>query len=554
MISHPMASLPQNTYADLAAIVGEANITDDPALLASHDWHDLGGTSRVMGGKLPCAVVMPGSTQEVADIIKACRRHSLRFKAHSTGFGNAAGVGTAGSLSIDLRRMNRMEIDAENRMVIIEPYVTAGELMAEAMKHNLMCHIIGAGPLHSPLASATSFAGVGAPGNHTSSNFRNMLSLEWVTPEGDIVRVGSSGGDAGWFTGEGPGPGFRGMIRGVVGAAGGIGVFTRIGYKLYPWAGPAKLEWVGEHPNRGVRLPETCSFHHLEWSTWEEMAEATHQLTVARVPMIITRSPPVGVGMMLTPTNRAYYEAKLAGTLPRHARSEGRSHWSVLLMAWSPVELAWKQDVLKDILRDTGGCDVQMPQEHRDVLAANLLTSLYVARFVRMGNSATISLGVLDSIDLLPKLIKQSDDLIGNQGKPGGGFLEADTEQNWMWLTEGRHLWSENNPVANRDDPKSFGAALYFILRSMFQSEKNSVGMAAFIMGEAADLFGPAHGRVDHWMRRTKATFDPENRADSASYVQPEPAKLARIFPYIKHILFQPILAPVLRKILSKAP
>lgn len=245
-----MQKIPTHVYADLAAIVGEENISDDPAFLASHDWHDLGGTPLVLQGKLPGAVIMPGSTEEVAAVVKACNRHGLPFKAHSTGFGGASGVATAGSLAVDLRRMNRLEIDAENRMAIIEPYVTAGELLAEAMRHNLMCHIIGAGPIHSPLASAAAFMGVGVPGNHTGNNARNLLSLEWVTPEGEIVRIGSSASEAGWFTGDGPGPGFRGMIRGITGTSGGLGIFTRIGYKLYPWAGPAKLEWTGQHPDR----------------------------------------------------------------------------------------------------------------------------------------------------------------------------------------------------------------------------------------------------------------------------------------------------------------
>ncbi|MGN6358529.1 MAG: FAD-binding oxidoreductase [Novosphingobium sp.] len=547
-----MQKIPTHVYADLAAIVGEENISDDPAFLASHDWHDLGGTPLVLQGKLPGAVIMPGSTEEVAAVVKACNRHGLPFKAHSTGFGGASGVATAGSLAVDLRRMNRLEIDAENRMAIIEPYVTAGELLAEAMRHNLMCHIIGAGPIHSPLASAAAFMGVGVPGNHTGNNARNLLSLEWVTPEGEIVRIGSSASEAGWFTGDGPGPGFRGMIRGITGTSGGLGIFTRIGYKLYPWAGPAKLEWTGQHPERGVRLPENFSFHQLDWPTFEAMTEATQKLTAARVPMIITRTPPVGVGMMITPTNRAYYEAKAGGTLPPIARKDGECGWSVILMGWSPAELAWKQGVLGDVLRATGGRELAIAEEHRELLAANLLTSIYVARFLRMGSSATISLGVVDSIDLLPKLMRQTDELIGDQSKPGGPFLEADTEQNWMWLSEGRHLWSENNPVVRRDNPRSFGAGVYFLLRSFFQSEKDSVGLAAFMQGEGADLFGPSHGNVQNWMRRTKTLFDPRNLSDSPTYTRVEPPKEARIFPVAKRILFHPWFAPVFRRMLSK--
>ena len=37
-------------------------------------------------------------------------------------------------------------------------------------------------------------------------NAENVLGMEWVTPEGEIVRTGSLGSGDGWFCSEGPGP------------------------------------------------------------------------------------------------------------------------------------------------------------------------------------------------------------------------------------------------------------------------------------------------------------------------------------------------------------
>src|SRR4051794_7555778 len=110
--------LPQHVYDEIAAIVGEAHLSDDDCVVASHDWFGLGAdpSPRTLMGKPPSVVVMPSTTEEVAGIIKACNRHGIKFKAHSTGYGNYAGVGTAGSVSIDLRRMNCIEIDVKNRM------------------------------------------------------------------------------------------------------------------------------------------------------------------------------------------------------------------------------------------------------------------------------------------------------------------------------------------------------------------------------------------------------------------------------------------------------
>ncbi|PWC80663.1 hypothetical protein TSH100_29095 [Azospirillum sp. TSH100] len=61
-------------------------------------------------------------------------------------------------------------------------------------------------------------------------NARNLLSWEWVTPQGDIMCGGTAGSGCGWFANDGPGPGVRGVIRGFCVAAGRLGGFTRIGY------------------------------------------------------------------------------------------------------------------------------------------------------------------------------------------------------------------------------------------------------------------------------------------------------------------------------------
>jgi glycolate oxidase len=546
--------LPRAVHAALEAIVGAAHVSEDEHVLASHDWFGLGAepSSRTLIGKPPGAVVLPASTEEVAAIVKLCNRHGVRFKAHSTGYGNTSGVATAGAVSIDLRRMNRLEIDAPNRMAVIEPYVTAGQLTSAAMQHHLMCHIIGAGPLHSPLASATSMAGVGVPGNHTGNNARNLLSLEWVSPEGEIVRIGSAGSGAGWFTGEGPGPGFRGMLRGLLGTQGGLGVFTRIGYKLYPWAGPPRLEWTGEHPQRGVRRPERFAFHHVVFDTWEHMAEATHHLHAGKVATFFARTPPAGLAAMCTATTRAHYEAYAAGRLPEMATARHEKNWSVVLMAWSDEELQWKEAVFQSILDRTGARKLPLPPEIEGPQLANLLTSVYVARFMRMGSNATISLGVLDSSALLPKTLEVSRQALDDQLRPGGKLLESDSDHNWMWASEGRHFWSENNPPGNRFDAKSTGAAVEFILRSFLIGEKNPVGLSGFLQGPAADLFGPRLGHANLWMRRVKNAWDPKNLSDSRSFISPQPDGLAKVWPVLKHTLFRPRLRPFVRTLMAR--
>jgi glycolate oxidase len=80
---------------------------------------------------------------------------------------------------------------------VIEPYVIGANLQVEAMKVGLNTHIIGAGASCSPLASATSFTGAGPDTLFMDSGNGNMLGLEWVMPDGEIMRTGSLGSGLG---------------------------------------------------------------------------------------------------------------------------------------------------------------------------------------------------------------------------------------------------------------------------------------------------------------------------------------------------------------------
>ena len=72
-------------------------------------------------------------------------------------------------------------------------------------------------------------------------NNRNVLGVEWVLPNGELLKLGSLGSGSGWISGDGPGPSLRGILRGTVGAMGGFGVITAAAIRLYQWGGPPEL-------------------------------------------------------------------------------------------------------------------------------------------------------------------------------------------------------------------------------------------------------------------------------------------------------------------------
>jgi len=107
--------------------------------------------------------------------------------------GGSNSPGGAGVIQLDLRRMNRIiEINEENMYAVVEPHVIGAQLQAELMKRGLNFTGNGAGSQTSalPLAAGT---GHGFMSQTTGLGERNVLAVEWVTPEGEIIRLGSLG-------------------------------------------------------------------------------------------------------------------------------------------------------------------------------------------------------------------------------------------------------------------------------------------------------------------------------------------------------------------------
>ncbi|MFW9978178.1 MAG: FAD-binding oxidoreductase, partial [Candidatus Thorarchaeota archaeon] len=238
-------------YSRLRDVVGERNITRSPAILDTYAFQwcfeiesAQRGEEPSRFGHRPSAVLLPANTEEVQSIVKICNEFKIPYKPFSTGMGPWAGVSTSEAIQIDLRRMNKiLEVDSKNLYAVIEPYVTNAELQSELFQYGLMHHAQGAGPQTSPLASHTSFVGPGFTSPYTGFSGRNLLGAEWVSPNGEIIRLGSFDSAQKWFTADGPGFSLRGVIRGWLGAYGGLGVFTKAAIKLYSFPAPKDWKW-----------------------------------------------------------------------------------------------------------------------------------------------------------------------------------------------------------------------------------------------------------------------------------------------------------------------
>jgi len=537
-------------------ILGGRHITDDPAKMSGYAWCT--GVGKVPGEKKfaeiwPIAVVLPATTEEVAAVVKCCLRHGLDYKAHSTGYGSMSNVVTPKSVAIDLRRMNSLKIIPEDRMAIIGPYVTAGSLQAEALKHGMTCHIVGAGPAHSPLASATALIGVGITSQGTSANMRNLLSWEWVSPSGDIVRGGSAGSDCGWFSGEGPGPGARGMIRGFLGTGGALGVFTKIGYKLYPVPITGLGPVTGALPQLGNSLPENWDFFHAVWPDWESHTRASFELLEDDLCFAMLRMPTDHIGWTVTASNAEFVGKTRSGALPPVATQENDKSWTMITTAASAAEHNWRNSVVKDIIGRTGGKIIDLAPEERDVLFRNLFTSHHVPRVMRPSGGITTSFGVLDSFHFMPRAMDAAERVLGNHNKPGGKLVEGARDEHWAWPHESRYLWAENIINFNPADRQSREIAAQVLLQHFAEYWQDPVGVLAMGVGPVMDLQGDKIGEPQRYIRQVKHFFDPGNHSRSNEYVTPSlPKPVAKALPHLRWLLLSRPVRKLMAKVVAK--
>lgn len=382
-------ALSREAYRALEDIVGPENISKEPAILDSYAFQWLAETVRPGQSKFmprPEAAVLPGNTEEVQAIVKTCNRYKIKVKPYSTGWYFYCAPQTEGVIQLDMRRMDRiLEIDERNMFAVVEPYVIAATLQAEVMKLGLNCCVTGAGASCSPLASATSYHGAGPSSIFGGENNQNLLSLEWVMPNGDILRTGSLGSGLGWFCGEGPGPSLRGIVRGTLGAKGGLGVFTKCALKLFPWPGPAELPVEGTVPAYNSPLPDNFRAYSLAFPSWENYFEAYYKIYDNEIGYIAHRQ----FSMLGTELGTAFWmlyndPTKTLDDIEEFTQKpeikklteEMKIAFQIVLAGLTPRHLEYQEKVLDEILADTGGWKVAAMSQP----AMERFTLLYLIR------------------------------------------------------------------------------------------------------------------------------------------------------------------------------
>lgn len=409
-------TVPTAIIDELRGIVGARNITTDPAILDSYRYslaHTAIHLGPYYGVQTPrgAAVVLPGSTEEVQEIVRLCNREKLRFKASST-FWSAQGYPSFDdTIQLDMRRMDRIiDIDERSLFAVVEPGVIGATLQAEAMKVGLNTHIPGVGCSASILAGATSFFGSGPSNLYGGMHFDNLMAVEWVLPTGELVRTGSAGAGAGWFSGEGPGPSMRGVARGYLGAKGSMGVFTKCSIKLFPWPGPATLPVTGTVPAYRTELPDTFRCYTLAFPSWDAWADAAQLIWETGIGYLAHRQfnmfgrdlKAAMVRILTDPDAQlSDLEPLLEDPEVQAATRASERDFQIVLAGQTERDMAWQEATLDEILERTGGWKVaaMLDPEVHDWALLYLLRLGHKNLNLVFGGSYDGAFGLLGPID-----------------------------------------------------------------------------------------------------------------------------------------------------------
>ena len=214
----------------LAGIVGAANVVTDDAGRAFYS-NDLSYTAV----DVAAAVVAPGSTEEVAEIVRVASEAGLSVVARGGGMSYTRTFvpGKPNAVLLDMRRMNKVvEINTDDMYVIAEAGVTWEQLYLETSGVGVRT------PYWGPLSGR--YATVGGTISNNSvffgstrygSTADSVLGLEVVLAGGKTIRTGSWAHRNGTPFTRYYGPDLSGLF---IADTGALGIKTRASLKVVP--------------------------------------------------------------------------------------------------------------------------------------------------------------------------------------------------------------------------------------------------------------------------------------------------------------------------------
>ncbi len=204
---------------ELASALGRDHVITEPERLRVYECDGLTGHRAV-----PELVVLPGSTEEVQTVVRACHRERVPFVARGAGTGLSGGATpVAGGVVVSPARMNRiLEVDLASQRVVVEPGVTNLAVTGAVARE---------GFFYAPDPSSQQVCTIGGNVAENSGGAHclkygftahHVTGVTLVLPDGDVIELGGKALDP-----EGPD-----LLGVVVGSEGTLGIVTRVTLRI----------------------------------------------------------------------------------------------------------------------------------------------------------------------------------------------------------------------------------------------------------------------------------------------------------------------------------
>jgi glycolate oxidase len=206
----------------LRTAVGDAHVWSGDAIHADYT-HDEAITADPV---TPLAVVLPGSTAEVAAVLRAASSHHVPVIARGSGTGLSGGCQpVAEGIVIAFDRMRAIkEIDPDNQVAVVEPGVTLDDLNG-ALEPLGFIYPVAPGETSASIGGNVATNAGGMRAVRYGVTRHHVLGLEVVLADGTVTRTGgkfvkcSSGYD---------------LTQLLIGSEGTLAVTTEITVKIQP--------------------------------------------------------------------------------------------------------------------------------------------------------------------------------------------------------------------------------------------------------------------------------------------------------------------------------
>ncbi len=513
-------SLPKGAYEALENVLGKENINDDPALTSAYSYMWLLHATHAQSGRYrPAAIVLPESTEEVQAIIRIANKYNFPYIPVGTNLLPPTIPVRPDTIIIDPKRMDKIiELDEKNMYAIVEPFVTYAQLQAEGHKVGLSITTPEAGSQVSVMANNL-FQGMGGMGHKYGFN-RGILACDWVLPDGELLKMGSSGNpNAEFFWGDCAGLNLKGLIRADTGHCGGLGMVTKMAVKLFPYPGPRVFPVKGANPDFSVDFPkDRFKINLVKFKTKKELANAMYDIGHSEIAGAVHEE---GANWVLAADSRSVEQFWERWPEFQH---KWKNILAVTLMGFSsPRQLQYEQKVLDQIVEDHEGTYLEEGSElwnigHHaigEAIRCGLSNRLYrpAGDFFVMGGFG------FDSID---HTIETSEFMwpIIEEAYKKGHFVEDLSHTDWVNSYQMCHF-SEVEPIIYFEHDLDAGASfLNGYVQTIVEAVKRKM-MPTWPLGPMTYLTGPSMCNYHEMVLNIKKLMDPR-MTSNPGYPLPE--------------------------------